>query len=517
MKGQLGTRRRNAATTSLLLLLSPLLLSYAQATPTPQTLHACSDIVDALPAGRVAYPGDLAYRDETASYWSTALREVEPACVVRPTAAGEVAAVVSVLNAHPDVTFAVKSGGHDPNPGHATAQDGVLVATRQIAGATYDAGSGIASVGPGGEWNDVIGDLEPYGVTIVGGRLGVVGVGGYLLQGGISFLSAQYGLAADNIVGWEVVMANGSVVNVDAEAHPDLAVAMRGSGSQFGIVTQFKVQAYPISKVWGGYRFFTADKDDELYAALHSFIPYAREDPKAAIIHTTLLTVGSTESHIIFFFYDGEKPPAEGPFADYMNVLPLADITSVKNYSSLLKANGDASAILNARISFRTYTIPYIPSQPGIYAEIRDKWRSVTTAYLNDPLHLTSQCSVDFQPFPSAIGQRSEAAGGNAMGLRGSDPDRLVLELQCSWPDPAHDAEMYELSREMTSWLDEAVPRWLGNEGGEGELYLPYLMNDAQADQNVTGSYRDYARFAALQREVDPRGLFRTRAGGFKY
>ncbi|KAI1634262.1 hypothetical protein F4809DRAFT_619361 [Biscogniauxia mediterranea] len=323
-------------------------------------------------------------------------------------------------------------------------------------------------------------------------------------------------------------MANGSIVNVDAEAHPDLAVAMRGSGSQFGIVTQFHIKAHPIGKVWGGYRFFSADKADELYAALHSFVPYGREDPKAAIIHTTLFSVGGTESHIVFFFYDGETPPTEGPFADYMNVSPLADITSVQKYSSLLKTNGATGELLNARISFRTYTMPYLPSQPGIYAEIRDQWRTLTSAYLDNILHATSQCSVDFQPLPSVIGQHSEAAAGglgNAMGLRGSDPDRLILELQCSWADPGDDAQLYALSRDMTAWLDAAVPRWLQSEGvhvggqdnDDALYYMPYFMNDAQADQNVTGSYRDYARLAALQREVDPSGLFSRRAGGFKY
>ncbi|KAH8726619.1 hypothetical protein GQ44DRAFT_825615 [Phaeosphaeriaceae sp. PMI808] len=63
------------------------------------------------------------------------------------------------------------------------------------------------------------------------------GVGGYLLQGGLSFLSAQYGFAVDSIVGWEAVMPDGSVVNVDAATEPDIAVAMRGSGSQSGWYT----------------------------------------------------------------------------------------------------------------------------------------------------------------------------------------------------------------------------------------------------------------------------------------
>jgi len=140
-------------------------------TATPSTLHACSDIATALP-GRVSYPGSLAYIKETNNYWSGALKQMKPACLVLPTSAGEVSSVVKVLNKFPDVDFAVKSGGHDPNPGHASVNDGILIATAEMSGATYDPETSLASVGPGGVWNDVIGDLEPYGVTVAGGRLG---------------------------------------------------------------------------------------------------------------------------------------------------------------------------------------------------------------------------------------------------------------------------------------------------------------------------------------------------------
>ncbi|KAI8631509.1 FAD-binding domain-containing protein [Xylariaceae sp. FL1651] len=494
------------------LLLIPLL---AHATPTPSTLHACGDIASALP-DRVSYAGDLAYFTETTSYWSGALKEIKPACLVLPTSADEVASVVQVLNRYPDVDFAVKSGGHDPNPGHASIEDGILIATREMTGATYDAATNIASVGPGGEWNDVISDLEPYGVTIAGGRLGLVGVGGYLLQGGLSFLSAQYGLAADSIVGWETVMANGSVVNVDANARPDLAVAMRGGGSQFGIVTQFKVQAHPIGQVWGGSKVYDTSQDDALFDALYNFTAHGADDPKAAIIHSNLVLVGGITSHLVYYFYDGPEPPTEGPFADFLRIPALISNVGTQSYSSLLKTNGAPAELISGRISFRTYTIPFIPSDASIYAEIFNKWRDITSTYLDNPLHLTGQCSLDFQPFPSIIGQHSEERGGNAMGLSGSDPHRLLLELQCEWADASDDAELYALSRQMTTWLDAQVPFWLADNDLNVE-YLPLFMNDAQADQNVTGSYRDYGRFKELQLEVDPEGLFRERAGGFKF
>ncbi|QPH19710.1 hypothetical protein C2857_005003 [Epichloe festucae Fl1] len=220
---------------------------------------ACQDIGLVLP-GRVSYPLATAYSQEVYSYWSALLRDIKPACVVLPKSTEQVAAVVRILNKYPEVRFAVKSGGHDPNAGHATVQDGVLISMKKLTGTTYDEGRQLAHVQPGGEWNDVIGTLDPQGVTVAGGRLGIVGVGGLLLQGGLSFLSSQYGLAADNIVGWETVTADGSIRYINATEEPDLAVAMRGSGSQFGIVTQFTIRTHPIGKIWGGTRVYDASK-----------------------------------------------------------------------------------------------------------------------------------------------------------------------------------------------------------------------------------------------------------------
>jgi hypothetical protein len=163
----------------------------------------------------------------------------------------------------------------------------------------------------------------------------------------------------------------------------------------------------------------------------------------------------------------------------------------------------------------QTYTVPYIASRPQMYKEIRDKLAEIATPFLNI-LRPLSQFSVDFQPLPSLIGKISESKGGNAMGLTGADPDRLILEIQGSWALPSDDTAGYGVSEQLTDWLDEQVPQWLA-EAGMDSQYLPLFMNDAAGNQDVTGSYKDVAKFRALQKSVDPSGLFSTRAGGFKY
>jgi len=142
-----------------------------KAASSSQTSDATRDLKTAL-ADKVSFPGEPTYKKACNHYWSKALRRMRPACVVSATTAQDVSEAIKILARYPEVSFVVRSGGHDPNPGHASTDGGILVSLTAMKGATYDEESGLALVKPGGQWNDVIKDLEPHGVTIVGGRLG---------------------------------------------------------------------------------------------------------------------------------------------------------------------------------------------------------------------------------------------------------------------------------------------------------------------------------------------------------
>ena len=135
------------------------------------TQQACNEIKNELP-GLTVFPHQADYKVELKRYWSSALQDLKPACIVSPKTTAQVSMAMRILNKYPLVKFAVRSGGHDPNPGHASTHGGVLICLHRMKGATYDAKTALALVKPGGVWNDVITDLEKYGVTIVGGRLG---------------------------------------------------------------------------------------------------------------------------------------------------------------------------------------------------------------------------------------------------------------------------------------------------------------------------------------------------------
>lgn len=175
----------------------------------------------------------LDYTSELHDYWSLACGDLKPTCIVYPSSAQEMATVIKELHRTDDF-FAVKSGGHMPNAGFASVQDGVLISTKNLNQIVYNKDDQTADVGPGLSWEDAQKGLDGNGRTLVGGRMGGVGIGGYMLGrfvsflhkgkmhrltwlGGLSFLSSQYGWAANNVVDFEVVLANGTVTHANAK------------------------------------------------------------------------------------------------------------------------------------------------------------------------------------------------------------------------------------------------------------------------------------------------------------
>ena len=171
--------------------------SLVASAPGPRAAEACLEIKNVLTEEKLKYPGDRQYLKENSDYYNQGLADLGPACIVFPNSAEDVSKIVKVLNNQEGVPFAVKSGGHSPNPGHASVRDGVLIALRNLKGVVLDKDKSLVYVKPGGHWWDVMHALEGTGHMAIGGRLGVVGIGGFLLQGGLSFLSGQYGLGGD--------------------------------------------------------------------------------------------------------------------------------------------------------------------------------------------------------------------------------------------------------------------------------------------------------------------------------
>src|SRR5262249_10294672 len=141
-----------------------------------------------------------------------------------------------------DVPLAVRSGGHGIS---GRSNDGGIV----IDVGKLDRGEGLENgrrrVGPGARWGPGARRLPPHGLAINPGAPGDVGVGGLATAGGIGFLGRRYGLTIDRVAAADVVLADGMLVRAEA----DLLWAIRGAGGNFGIVTAFELEAYPLENV----------------------------------------------------------------------------------------------------------------------------------------------------------------------------------------------------------------------------------------------------------------------------
>lgn len=170
---------------------------------TPETKAVCSGLHAKFPGQLVWDPiGPQAtdtishastYNAALFDYWNAASSNNRPGCAFFPSSADQVSVAVKLLNAYPTVRFALKGGGHNPNLGHSSVDQGLLIAFRPNSQYAIPSADGeTVEVGAGCKWEDVYSALEPLGKTAVGGRLGDVGVAGFLLGGGLSYLSAQY-------------------------------------------------------------------------------------------------------------------------------------------------------------------------------------------------------------------------------------------------------------------------------------------------------------------------------------
>jgi FAD/FMN-containing dehydrogenase len=199
-------------------------------------------------AGSVLVPGDPGY--DTAR--NVFLRSVDrrPAVIVRPADAGEVARVVS-LAGETGLELAVRGGGHG-QAGHGTSDGGIVLDLTGLAALEIDAGEHVAYAAGGLTSGEVTAAAAPHGLAPAFGDTASVGIGGLTLGGGLGYLVRKHGLTIDQLLGAEVVTADGRVLEVGAGRHADLFWAIRGGGGNFGVVTRFDYRLHPVDVVTGG-------------------------------------------------------------------------------------------------------------------------------------------------------------------------------------------------------------------------------------------------------------------------
>jgi hypothetical protein len=214
--------------------------------------------------------------DDARAVWNGAV-DRRPRLIARCTGPADVAAAVRFARDR-DLEIAVRGGGHNV-AGTAVCDGGIVVDLSAMRAVSVDAAARTALVQGGALWGDVDHETQAYGLATTGGIVSHTGVGGVCLGGGIGWLMRKHGLAVDNLVGADVVTAEGRIVRASADEHPDLFWALRGGGGNFGVVCTFRLRLHPVGPtVTAGPIFWTAEDTADVMRFYRGFVADAPDE-----------------------------------------------------------------------------------------------------------------------------------------------------------------------------------------------------------------------------------------------
>jgi FAD/FMN-containing dehydrogenase len=218
--------------------------------------------------GEVITPDDAGYDDARKVY--NAMIDKRPALVARCRDVTDVQAALAFGQAN-GLDIAVRGAGHN-GAGFGTVDDGLVIDLSPMRWVRVDPAARTAQVGGGCMLGDIDHATHAFGLAFPVGIIGTTGVG-LLLGGGVGHLTRKYGLTIDNILGADIVLADGSFVRASEDENADLFWAIRGGGGNFGVVTALTVQLHPVSTVIAGPILWPLDQAADVLAWYREFLP----------------------------------------------------------------------------------------------------------------------------------------------------------------------------------------------------------------------------------------------------
>ncbi|KAG5637106.1 hypothetical protein H0H81_005744 [Sphagnurus paluster] len=342
---------------------------------------------------------------------------------------------------------------------------------------TYDTTSQTAVIGAGLIWDDVYAALAPYNVNVVGGRVSGVGIAGFTLGGGYSWLTNQHGLTLDTVRAFELVKPSGEVATVTQASDPDLFFGLKG-----GVISYASPQIPSVATA-------TATFSETV------------TDPKAGIISTYNFIPGDVGISQILF-YDGPTPPA-GIFDAFLAIPYLTKDISTRDYLSLVQLS-PANVSSNLRVVFNTVSLSqYTPSILDVILNETTFWGAQLTTKSGTFI------SYDAEPFLPSIfshGAPSSSAYPPSRSI-GLSP----IDIYYAWTDEEFDDDFYAAARHSAARIHElAIAE--GQDIADAALYPNYSIFGTP----IAALYgANVPALKALKDEVDP-GNVMGLAGGFK-
>ena len=310
----------------------------------------------ALFNGRVIAPDDSRYEQARTIFYGGI--DSRPAAIIRVADAGDVSRLVKLAGEH-GFELAVRSGGHS-SAGHGTVDGGIVLDLSGMKDLQINLEEKTAWAETGltaGEFTSAVGK---HGFAVGFGDTGSVGLGGITLGGGVGYLVRKYGLTIDSLLAAEVVTANGQLLHVDDESHPDLFWAIRGGGGNFGVATRFKFQLQDVDQVLGGMLVLPATEE-----VIASFIGEAESAPDELSTILNIMPappmpflpkeVHGTLIAMAMMVYAGDVAQGKRVLAPFRSLAqPLADMIRPMRYPEMFppEEGGDYHPVAASRTMF---------------------------------------------------------------------------------------------------------------------------------------------------------------------
>jgi FAD/FMN-containing dehydrogenase len=296
--------------------------------------------LDTAMRGRLVRPSDPDYDTERA-IWNGA-HDRYPALIAQCAGVADVIRALEFARSE-ELRVAVRGGGHSI-PGHSSVDGGIVIDLSPMQGIRVDPQRRTARAEAGVKWSSFDHETQAFGLATTGGLVSTTGIAGLTLGGGIGWLMRKHGLTIDNLIGADVVTADGRLVHASADENPELFWGLRGGGGNFGVVTSFEYQLHPVGPmVTAGAVFYPADAAGDV---LRAFRAWAETAPDETTTLVNLLTAPPApflpeEWHgrplvAVIGMHAGPIDEAERVLAPLRNVAtPVADLFSPMPYVAM--------------------------------------------------------------------------------------------------------------------------------------------------------------------------------------
>lgn len=458
------------------------------ATTTFRTVSLDPEAVAALAAamrGPLIQAGDPSYDEARALY--NAMIDKRPALIAQ---CADVADVIAAVNFARDtgMLVAVRGGGHN-GPGLGSVDDGLVIDLSPMHGVRVDPVKRTARVEGGAKLGDLHHATHAFGLGTPSGIISTTGVGGITLGGGIGHLTRQFGLAIDNLLEADVVLADGSFVTASETENPDLFWALRGGGGNFGVVTSFLFRLHPLPSLVAGPMLWPLERSAEVLRWYRDFIRQAPHDLNGFFAFLTVPSVAPFPEELwgkkmcgVVWAYTGDAPDETfGPIRAQFGPPALDWVGPITHPA--LNSMFDGLYPPGDQWYWKADFVTEIPDEAVDihvqYGETLPTWKSTMHLY----------------PIDGVAGEVDKDA--TAWNYRAANWGMVMVGVS---PDPADNERMIDWTR---SYWSDLHPY------SAGGAYVNMMMEEGE--DRVRASYGDhYDRLARIKAKYDPDNLFRV-------